>query len=144
MSNLLFAGAYAGGIAGVILALAAHIAPLFGAGNFIRDIDEIRIFGKQITRREAHLLGIFVHLMLCVLAGLGFAYGVEQQLLAGFQIIPMLAWSVMVLLVTGLVVMPLEGHGFFGTKHDAWFIVDAFCTNLLWGGLYLLLVRLWI
>lgn len=144
MSNLLLIGACAGGIAGAIITSAAHIAPLFGAGNFIRDIDEIRIFGRGISRREAHLLGILIHLVIAVLAGAGFAYGVEQGLLSGFRILPMLGWSTLVALITGGVIMPLEGHGFFGTKHDPWFIVDAFCTNLLWGGLYLLLVRLWI
>lgn len=144
MSNLLLIGACAGGIAGAIIASAAHLAPLFGAGNFIRDTDEIRIFGRGISRREAHLLGILIHLVIAVLAGAGFAYGVEQGLLSGFRILPMLGWSTLVALITGGVIMPLEGHGFFGTKHDPWFIVDAFCTNLLWGGLYILLVRLWI
>ena len=142
--SILLIGACAGGIAGVMIASAAHIAPLLGAGNFIRDTDEMRVFGRGITRREAHLLGVLIHLVLCVVAGVGFAYGVEQNGISGFHPLPMLGWSTLLLFVTGGIIMPLEGHGFFGTKHDAWFMVDALFTNLLWGGLYLLLIRLWI
>lgn len=143
MSDLLFAGAYAGGAAGAILTLLAHIAPRFGAGNFIRDLDDPQIFGRAISHREAHFIGILVHLIACILSGSLFALGVERAWFSGFQVLPMLGWSVFILLLSSCIIMPLEGHGFFGRKHDAWFVIDAFVTNLLWGGLYLVLIRLW-
>lgn len=143
MSDLLFAGAYAGGAAGAILTLLSHIAPWFGAGNFIRDLDDPQIFGRNISHREAHFLGILVHLIACIASGVLFALGVERAWFSGFHVIPMLGWTMILLLASSVIVMPLEGHGFFGRKHDAWFVVDAFVTNLLWGGLYLLLIRLW-
>ena len=144
MSDLLLIGACAGGMAGVIMTLASHIAPRFAVKNFIRDTQRFQIFGYTITRREADLIGVFVHLVVSVLAGLGFAYGVEYGWIAGFHILPVLGWAVLLLLFSGAIVMPLEGHGFFGIKHDSWFILDVILTNLLWGGLYLTFVHLWI
>lgn len=142
--STLLAGAYAGGTAGVILTLIEHVAPRFGAGNFIRDLDEPQVLGRKITHREAHFIGILVHLLMSITSGVLFAYGVEWGWISGFHVLPMLGFATLVLLVSGGVLMPLEGHGFFGIKHDAWFIVDALITNLLWGGLYLVLVPLWI
>lgn len=144
MSELLWAGVYAGGGAGVLMILASHMTPRFAAGNFIRDNQEIHVFGFDITRREAHFLGVLLHLLFCLAAGLGFAYGVEHGWIGGFNLLPMLAWSICLLLFSACVIMPLEGHGFFGLKHDPWFPLDALLTNLLWGVLYLLLIRLWI
>jgi hypothetical protein len=143
MNELLLAGAYAGGMAGVILTLLAHVAPFFGAGNFIRDLDEPCVFRHMLSRREAHLLGVFVHLLVCTSAGILFAYAVGRSWLPDFQVIPMLAYALLLLSFLGIVVMPLEGHGFFGRKHDAWFVLDVFLTNFAWGGLYLVLIRLW-
>lgn len=144
MSEIISAGAYAGVMAGVIMTLFSHVAPLLSGGRFVQDTDEIRVFHRPITRREAHLLGIFIHLTISLLAGMGFAYGVEHGLISGFHILPMLGWATLILLLSGGILMPLEGHGFFGVKHDAWFIVDALLTNLLWGGLYLILIHLWL
>lgn len=143
MSSLLFAGAYAGGIAGALLTLIAHVAPRFGAGNFIRDLDNPHIVGRRISQREAHFLGIFLHLCTSIVSGIIFAYGVERGWISGFHILPMVGFATIMLLGSALVLMPLEGHGFFGIKHDAWFVVDALITNLFWGGLYLLLIPLW-
>ncbi len=144
MYDILLAGAYAGGVAGVLLTLASHVAPWFGAGNFVRDLDEPCVFGKAISHREAHFLGILVHMIVCILSGVGFAFFVTRGWLSGFAVLPMLCWAIGFALFSGLVIMPLEGHGFFGRRHDAWFMIDGLLTNLFWGGLYLLLVRLWV
>ena len=126
------------------MAFLSHLAPRFGAGNFIRDTDEPHVFGKAISCREAHFIGILTHLVLSVIFGFGFAYGVQQGWISGYFYVPMLLWSLVISLFFGLIVMPLEGHGLFGVKHDAWFFVDSLLTNLLWGHLFLVLMRLWL
>ncbi len=144
MFSTLFAGAYAGLASGAILLFLSHVAPRLGAGNFIRDLDEPRIFGHEVTRREAHLIGVLMHLVLSLVSGFLFALAVDRGWVSGFHLLPILGWSVMLLLFTGVVVMPLEGHGFFGVKHDAWFPVDAMLTNIFWALIYLGLVHLWL
>jgi len=136
-------GAYAGLAAGAILLLFSHIAPRFAAKNFIRELDPSTMFGRVLSRREAHLIGILIHLILSTLSGILFAVGVQWGW-APFKILPILAWSIILLLFSGLIVMPLEGHGWFGLKHDAWFAVDALITNILWGVMYLVLIKLWL
>lgn len=121
----------------------SHIAPRFGAGNFIRDIDQPKMFGRDISRREAHLLGILVHLCFSLLFGLGYAWLVDLGWVGEFGVVTVLLYSIAVGLFTGLVIMPIEGHGFFGRKHDPWFMADVLLTNLFWGLVYIALVRLW-
>jgi hypothetical protein len=134
----------AGMAAGAIMAFLSHIAPRFGAGNFIQDTDKPHAFGRGISRREAHLIGVFIHLLLSGVFGFGFGFLVEYGQFTGYEYIPMLIWCVAISLFLGLVVMPIEGHGVFGRKHDAWFMVDALLTNFLWGHLFLVLMRLWL
>lgn len=143
MWSPLLIGTLAGGSAGAILAFLSHIAPRFGAGNYIQDTDRPQAFGKDVSRREAHFIGILIHLLVTSLFGFGFALLVESGIFPGYQYLSMLIWAVMLCLVIGLVVMPLEGHGLFGRKHDAWFMVDSLLTNFLWGHLFLVLMRLW-
>ncbi len=143
MSSLLLVGAVAGMSAGAIMTFFSHVAPRLGAGNFIRDIDQPALFGRTISRRESHLLGILVHLCLSLIFGLIFAVFVDFGWLKGFEIVPILIYSVAIGLFIGLVIMPLEGHGLFGRKHDAWFMADVILTNLFWGLIYFGLVGLW-
>ena len=143
MYSFLMDGAYAGLAAGAILTFLSHVTPRIGAGNFIKEPDPATFFGRQLTRRESHLIGVLIHLFLSLLYGILFAFGVVQGWVT-FSLLPILAWSVVLLVFAGLIVMPLEGHGFFGTKHDPWFALDVFLTNILWGLIYLGLIRLWL
>lgn len=144
MSSTIVTGAYAGLAAGAILTFLSHVAPLLGAGNFVRDTDEPIAFGRALSRREAHLLGVLIHLILSLFFGVLFAFGVDQGWVSRFEFLPILGYSIVLFFATGLIVMPLEGHGILGMKHDAWFPVDALITNIFWGAFYLLLIRLWL
>lgn len=144
MGSTLLIGAIAGMAAGTILAFLSHVAPRFGAGNFIQDSANPRLFGKPVSRREAHLVGLLAHLLLSALFGLVFALFVELGWFAGFTYVPMLAFVLGITLFVSFVIMPLEGHGFFGRKHDAWFLADALLTNLFWGHLFFVLIHLWL
>lgn len=143
MSNELLMGAVAGGSAGAIITFLAHIAPAFGAGNFIKDLDRPQVFGRDLSRREAHLLGVLVHLCMSIIFGLGFGYAVAQQWFSGFDLIPLFIYSIIITVVTGVAIMPMEGQGFLGRKHDPWFIIDALLTNFGWAILVFFLARLW-
>ncbi len=143
MSNELLIGAVSGGAAGAIVTFLAHIAPAFGAGNFIQDMDRPQVFGRDLSRREAHLLGILVHLCLSILFGIGFGFAVQQHWFDGFNLIPLFVYSIIITVVTGVAIMPWEGQGFLGRKHDPWFIVDALLTNLGWAVLVYLIAHLW-
>lgn len=144
MSSTILFGAYAGLGSGAIIMFLSHIAPMFGAGNFIRDIDQPTAFGRELSRREAHLVGILVHLITSLFYGALFAFGVERGWASGFHFLPILGWCVIILLFNGFILMPIEGHGLFGVKADAWFPVDLLLTNVLWGLFYLMLIRLWL
>lgn len=134
----------AGASAGGVLLFLSHIAPRFGAGNFIRDIDRPLLFGKTITRREAHFVGMLTHLVLSAVFAGAYALLVNMGVVRGFDVVPLLGWSAVLTLLVGGVLMPLEGHGLFGLKEDPWFPVDLIVTNVLWSMLFWWLMHLWL
>lgn len=139
---ILFAAAV-GAIAGAILLFFSHIAPVFGAGNFIRDIDKPHVFGRSVTRREAHAVGALVHIVFASTFGGLFAYLVDIGIFLEFDLLSLLGWSLLMTLFVGGIVLPLEGHGVFGVKEDAWFPVDLLMTNVLWAVLFWWFIGLW-
>lgn len=143
MSSALLIGVFAGACAGAVMTFFSHIAPMFGAGNFIKDLDRPQVLGRDLSRREAHLLGILVHLCLSAVFGLGYGGLVQFGWLDGFYAIPLFVYAIGITLITGLLVMPWEGHGLFGRKHDPWFMIDAFLTNIVWAVLVYLIAHLW-
>lgn len=136
-------GLAAGVIAGAIMLFLAHIAPLVGAGNFVRDLDEPRLFGREISRREAHLVGVLVHLLMAAAFGGVYAFLAVFGVFPDFSLLPILGWGLLVTLFMGGVVMPIEGHGMFGVKEDAWFPVDLLLTHAGWAVLFWWILRLW-
>lgn len=142
--SLILLGGIAGVVAGAVLLFLSHVAPRFSAGAFVRDVDAVRVFGREISRREAHALGMLLHLALSFFFGAFFAFHVVQGVASGFNPAPLAAYAILITLFTGGVVMPLEGHGLFGWKEDGWFMMDLLLTNALWTVLYALIVRAWI
>ncbi|MFA5935848.1 MAG: hypothetical protein WC787_03275 [Patescibacteria group bacterium] len=134
----------AGASAGGILLLLSHVAPLFGAGNFVRDLDQPKLLGRDVTRREAHIAGMLIHLLVSIVGGGGYAFLISTGVISNFHFLPILAWSGIIALVMGGIVLPLEGHGVFGFKEDAWFPIDLLLTNVLWAILFWWLMRVWI
>ncbi len=133
---MILQAAAAGTMSGAILLFFSHVAPAWSAKNFIRDIDEPRIFGKKKSRREAHLLGAAVHIVVATIAGAGYAFLITQSVVREFSFLSVLSWAIVVGIFLGGVIMPIEGHGIFGVKEDAWFPVDLFLTQLLWAILF--------
>lgn len=139
----LLVGLEAGLAAGTILAFFSYVAPRFGAGNFVRELEPPAVRGRVLDRRETHVTGLLIHLAFSGVLGVVFAGGVRIGWIPGFTVWSVLVYSVVVAMLIGLLVMPLEGHGLFGRKHDAWFMADALITTVLWGALYLALLHLW-
>jgi len=138
----ILAGVYAG--IGAILTFLSYVAPHFGAGSYVRDLDPPTISGRKLSKRETQIAGLLIHLGLSSFFGAGYAACVEYQLVPNFSLLPILGWGIVMSLLAGLIVMPLEGHGLFGRKHDAWFMVDAIITNTLWAFLFFALIRIWV
>ncbi|MEO5928042.1 MAG: hypothetical protein ABIO72_04955 [Patescibacteria group bacterium] len=134
----------AGVSAGAIMLLFSHVAPYIGAGNFIRDLDEPRLFGREITHREGHIVGMLVHLLVSAVWGGGYAVLVAYGVVEGYTLIPIFAWGVVLFVVMGGIVLPIEGHGLFGLKEDNWFPIDIGITTVCWSVLFWWLMHIWI
>ena len=141
---MIILGAVAGACAGASLLLLTHVAPWFAKQNVIRDVDDPRVFGKKISRREAHLVGVTVHVISATMFGTIYGYLVREHFAPGFEFIPLLGWGGVLWLFLGGVVMPLEGHGIFGVNEDSWFPVDLMITSLLWACLYWIFINVWL
>lgn len=143
MNEFLLSGVAGLGAGGIILFL-SHIAPRFGAGNFVRDLEELNLFGREYTRRESHVIGVFIHLLLCLISGVVYKFGVDLGIASGYGFWPLSVYAVLLTIFFGGVVMPLEGHGLFGIREDVWFPVDLLLTNLGWVFFYSFLLSLWL
>jgi hypothetical protein len=141
MSPMLY-GAIAGLGSGAILILFSHLAPRFGAGDYVKDIDRLRLFGRSYTRRESHVVGVLVHLGMSLFFGALFSFGVTQGVAARYGWQELGAYAVLMTIIVGGVIMPLEGHGLFGHREDAWFAIDLMVTNILWVLLYALILSI--
>ncbi len=147
--NPMLLGGIAGAGAGGILLFLSHIAPRFGAGVFVHDSDQPRVFGRSVSRREAHLLGMMLHLALSFLFGAFYAFCVGYNVFppegwaVGYGALSLAMYAVLMTLFMGGIILPLEGHGLFGLGDDAWFPVDLIVTNILWVALYGIAARLW-
>lgn len=142
--NLMLLALGAGASAGAIILFLSHVAAFLGAGNFVRDIDQPLYRGRDVTRREAHYLGILVHLVISTVAGGLFAVLEGFGLTGGFDFFSILVWSLIIVLVVGGIVLPLEGHGVFGMKEDAWFPIDLILAYIIWGVIFWWIMNLWL
>ncbi len=130
-----FVGGMAGAIAGTVLLVLSHLAPKLGANVYVRDLDQVCILGHDCSHREAHAIGILLHLLLSLLFGALYALGMQEGFLA-LQPLTLALYALALTVFVGGVVMPLEGHGFFGVKEDTWFTADLLITNVLWVALF--------
>lgn len=100
-------------------------------------------FGRRLTRREAHYIGVLVHLLVSVVGGAVFALAVAEGMMPGFDARSLALFGFVVWFFVGIVVMPLQGDGFFGRTHDHWFPLDAGITIALWTTCYGIFLHAW-
>lgn len=117
--------------AGAILLFLSHLAPKWGIDFGITDIDRAHFRGRVFSRRESHLVGIVVHLLLYCCFGIVFGALVTYGMLT-LSVGSMAIYALLTSLFLGGVIIPLEGHGFFRWHEDHWFILDLIITNGLW------------
>lgn len=141
MSPIIYAGAAGIAAAGIMLFL-SHVAPFAGAGRVVQDTDTMRLFGRQYSRREAHVAGILVHIAASFCFGVLYAWSVSLGIVSGYGFWPLSAYALLLTIVVGGVLMPLEGHGLFGRKEDPWFAFDLLLANIGWVILFALIIRL--
>ncbi len=132
MSSFLLIGGLAGLAAGTIVAFFSRLASVLGREKKPGEWDEPHLFGYQLNRREARLLGLLSHLLLSLVFGAGYGWLLQSGFVASFAVLPLLLWSVLFAFATGYLVLPLEGDGLFGHKHDVWFFVDLLITHGIW------------
>lgn len=120
----------------------SHVAPWLSKGSWVKPSEDPRALGREITHREAHLLGVLVHLIVATVSGAAFAYGVDGGFY-GFSLLSYLVFIAVMTVVVGVFVLPFEGHGLFGHRLDRWMGVDLVVTNVLWVLLYALFIHLW-
>lgn len=115
---------------GLLMLLSAIIPRFFIAKVELR-LDSIRFGTKQLSKRESSVLGILFHLILSFFFGVIFgACAVAGMLSQGF--LSFVIYWLFMSIVLGGVILPLEGHGFFGWKEDHWISVDLLAMNVLW------------
>ncbi|MBD3251360.1 hypothetical protein GF380_02795 [Candidatus Uhrbacteria bacterium] len=139
-----WAGAIAGFSAGAIMILLGHVAPLLGANRLAKDLDVLRLFGRKYSRRESHIVGMIIHLILYAFFGIVYGVAVVQGVFDGVQPFPLGIYLALITIVMGGVIMPLEGHGLFGVKEDHWFVVDLLLMNAGWLILFAAIFRIWL
>lgn len=132
---ILLAG-LAGLTAGAIVIFLSHVAPRLGMAEKAPDMDVIRCFGYTCTRRESHVIGVAVHAIFYFVFGMVYGFGVTQGIAAGYAVIPLAVYAVVITIVLGGVVLPLEGHGLFGWREDHWFTADLLASNMVWALLF--------
>jgi hypothetical protein len=130
MNAIALAG-LAGLAAGSVMILVSHLVLRTGGDN-IRDLDRLHFFGKTLTRRESHVAGIIIHALLYGAAGIGFGALAHFGMLSTDDAGSYGAYLLVLTLVFGGVILPLEGHGLFGSREDAWFAVDLLISNAIW------------
>ena len=141
---MILAGLIVGTIAGAILLFLSYLAPYVGAGNFIPELHDTDVLGKRLTRREGQFVGMLTHIVASAFFGALYAALVEWHVVYDFSIIHLLEWSLVMTLIIGGIVMPLEGHGLFGLKEDSWFPIDLLITNVNWAVLFWWLIPMWL
>jgi len=130
MNSILLAGA-AGFAAGAVMILLSHLVLRTG-GDDVRDLDQLRLFGKRYSRRESHIIGIIIHALLYGAAGIVFGALAHFGIFSADEPASYAAYTLILALVFGGVFLPLEGHGLFGAREDAWFAIDLIIANVIW------------
>jgi hypothetical protein len=140
MNSIALAG-IAGVAAGGMMILLSHLVLRVDMAQGARDLDRLRLFGKEYSRRESHVIGIIIHALLYGVAGVAFGSLVQAGMLA--HDLPGAVMFIIVLtLAFGGIIMPLEGHGIFGSREDSWFALDLLIANAVWVILFEAILRL--
>ena len=144
MNQSLFLGAAIGALAGTVLAIPGIVLESMRRSKqlpFVLDIKEV--WGRNLTENEVFLLSVFIHLLFSTAAGLIYVAVAQQGWIfflgPVFSFPSLLLFSLLAWVVTGTVLYPLLGFGFFARKEGAHIWLEILASNfflaiLLWAG----------
>lgn len=145
MNETLLLGSAIGAIVGVVLAIPGIILESSRrTKNLPLIIDVKEIWGKKLTDNEVFLVSLLMHLVFSTLAGTIYVLFAENGWLFvtgapyafhSIEIFAVFAWA-----VTGAILYPILGFGFFGRKEGAHIWFEMLVTQLLLGVLFWLAV----
>lgn len=138
--NLVLLSGCAGIVASVLILILSHLASWFGV-EMSFDPDRARFFGMRLSKRESHVAGMIIHVLLYAAFGMIFGAFVMNGVFA-FRLWPLMIYAFAVTIFLGGVIAPLEGHGPFGWKEDHWFGADLLIMNVVWVSLFGLLMSI--
>ncbi|MBM5789573.1 DUF2938 family protein [Candidatus Parcubacteria bacterium] len=108
-------------------------------------VDARQIFGRQLKRREAFLVGLLIHILFGFLFGLLYVVFVLRGWLfnthAPYTLVSLIVYALLSWMVAGLVIYPALGMGLFARREgkDVW--IETIVSHLLLGIALWLLVQ---
>lgn len=131
MINISLIAASAGVVASGVLILFSAIIPRWFVSAAVHQLDVIHMSGRILSKKESYVVGILIHLIFSLFFGALFGVGMRLGIV-DISIVSMMVFYVVVSLVLGGIVLPIEGHGLFGWKEDHWIPVDLLAMNAVW------------
>jgi uncharacterized membrane protein YagU involved in acid resistance len=120
-----------GVVASGVLILFSYLIPRWFVSGAEHTLDMVRFGGRAFSKKESAMIGIFIHLVFSLFFGVIYGVGMNAGIF-DLSITMMFVYSLVMTLVLGGILLPLEGHGLFGWKEDHWIAVDLFTANILW------------
>lgn len=147
LANILL-GAALSGLVGFVLAIPAIVAEWTekrGQHSLPVLVDVKKNWWPGLTHRELFFVGLFVHVVLSTLFGLIYVVFVEQGWLFitndPYSILSLVIYAVGAWLVTGFLIFPVIGFGFFGRKEEGSVWAEILATYFVLGIILWLLVQ---
>lgn len=131
MTNIPLLFGMIGVVASAILTCGSLVLPKWFVSVGVHELDSVRLGRKSSKNRESSALGILMHLVLSFFFGALFGALMRLGILS-LDIFSVFVYYAAVSLVLGGVILPLEGHGFFGWKEGHWISVDVLAMNAVW------------
>lgn len=140
----LWLGAAIGGITGFLLAVPAIIMETMRRVNNLPLILDVKtVWGKKLTDAEIFVISLLLHLLVATGLGALYVYAAQHHWLftnKPYQLGSVMLFAVVGWAVSGAIIYPVIGVGFFG-RHEGkqiWF--EMLITHLLLGFLFWLAV----
>lgn len=115
----------------VVLMLLSILIPQSFVSKAEHELDEVRFGSKAFSKRESTVVGMLLHAMLSFFFGVVYGACLNAGVLS-VDAVSLGIYFLVTAAILGGIILPLEGHGFFGWKEDHWISVDLLAMNALW------------
>ncbi len=141
-------GGSLGGLIASVFAIPAIILELKEQGNATDApliVDARNILGRTLKRREAFLVGLFIHIIFGFLFGMVYVLFVLQGWLfvthAPYTFLSLLVYALLSWLFTGLILYPVLSMGLFARREGRHVWIETIASHLILGCVLWLLVQ---